>query len=102
MLLQMAKFQNKLIADGYCDKRGAGFCATATKLPKGEYGIEDVCIGLPSIIGYGGVKRVLEIPLDRTERAFLKKSADALKKVICSLDESEILVWVSNFDLSMC
>ena len=30
----MAKFQDKLIADGYCDNRGAGFCATATKLPK--------------------------------------------------------------------
>lgn len=61
-------------------------------LAQGEYGIEDVCIGLPSIIGYGGVKRVLEIPLDRTERALLKRSAEALKKVIGSLDESEILV----------
>lgn len=61
-------------------------------LANGEYGIEDVCIGLPSIIGYGGVKRVLEIPLDRTERALLKKSADALKEVIVRLDEAEILM----------
>ena len=60
-------------------------------LANGEYGIEDVCIGLPAIVGYGGVKRVLEIPLDRTERALLKRSADALKNVIESLDESEIL-----------
>ena len=60
-------------------------------LAGGEYGIKDVCIGLPSIIGYGGVKRVLEIPLDRTERALLKKSADALKEVIGRLDESEIM-----------
>ena len=60
-------------------------------LANGEYGIKDVCIGLPSIIGYGGVKRVLEIPLDRTERALLKKSADALKEVIERLDESEIM-----------
>ena len=60
-------------------------------LASGEYGLEDVCIGLPSIIGYGGVKRVLEIPLDRTERALLKKSADALKEVIGRLDESEIM-----------
>ena len=60
-------------------------------LANGEYGIKDVCIGLPAIVGYGGVKRVLEIPLDRTERALLKKSADALKKVIESLDESEIM-----------
>ena len=40
----MAKFQDKLIADGYCDNRGAGFCATATKLPKGEYGIVALCV----------------------------------------------------------
>jgi hypothetical protein len=40
----MAKFQEKLIADGYCDNRGAGFCATATKLPKGEYGLVALCV----------------------------------------------------------
>lgn len=40
----MAKFQDKLIADGYCDNRGAGFCATATKLPRGENGIVALCV----------------------------------------------------------
>lgn len=40
----MAKFQDKLIADGYCDNRGAGFCATATKLPNGEYGMVALCV----------------------------------------------------------
>ena len=40
----MAKFQEKLIADGYCDNRGAGFCATATQLPKGEYGLVALCV----------------------------------------------------------
>lgn len=40
----MAKFQDKMIADGYCDNRGAGFCATATKLPKGEYGMVALCV----------------------------------------------------------
>jgi len=40
----MAKFQDKLIADGYCDNRGAGFCATATTLPKGEYGMVALCV----------------------------------------------------------
>ena len=61
-------------------------------LANGEYGIKDVCIGLPSIIGYGGVKRVLEIPLDRTERALLQKSADALREVIEKLDEAKIMI----------
>lgn len=40
----MAKFQEKLISDGYCDSRGAGFCATATTLPKGEYGMVALCV----------------------------------------------------------
>lgn len=40
----MSKFQEKLIADGYCDNRGAGFCATATQLPKGEYGMVALCV----------------------------------------------------------
>ena len=40
----MGKFQDKLISDGYCDNRGAGFCATATKLPRGEYGIVALCV----------------------------------------------------------
>ena len=40
----MANFQEKLIAEGYCDDRGAGFCATATKLPRGEYGMVALCV----------------------------------------------------------
>ena len=40
----MSKFQEKLIADGYCDERGAGFCATATQLPNGEYGLVALCV----------------------------------------------------------
>lgn len=30
--------------DGYCDERGAGFCATATQLPRGEYGLVALCV----------------------------------------------------------
>ena len=40
----MAKFQDKLVSDGYCDSRGAGFCATATKLPNGESGMVALCV----------------------------------------------------------
>lgn len=40
----MGKFQDNLVADGYCDSRGAGFCATATRLPNGEYGIVALCV----------------------------------------------------------
>lgn len=40
----MSPFQEKLAAQGYCDERGAGFCATATKLPDGELGLVALCV----------------------------------------------------------
>ena len=40
----MTKFQEKLIAEGYCDDRGAVFYATATKLPNGEFGMVALCV----------------------------------------------------------
>ena len=40
----MYKFQAKLTADGYCDNRAAGFCATATKLPNKEHGLAALCV----------------------------------------------------------
>ncbi len=39
-----SKFQMGLIEKGYCDERGAGFCATATQLPRGEYGLVALCV----------------------------------------------------------
>lgn len=40
----MSKFQDKLVADGYCDERGAGFRATAVPLPNGECGLMVLCV----------------------------------------------------------
>ena len=40
----MVKFQDRLVADGYCDSRAAGFCATATNLPRGEHGFVALCV----------------------------------------------------------
>lgn len=42
----MAKYtyQQKLTDTGYCDERGAGFCASATCLPGGEYGLVTLCV----------------------------------------------------------
>ena len=37
-------FQQKLLENGYCDSRGAGFCATVVRLPRGEYGLVSLCV----------------------------------------------------------
>ena len=59
----MAKFQDKLIADGYCDARGAGFCATATSLPSG---VREHVLYLYDVDMRGNIGELLhEIPLER-------------------------------------
>lgn len=59
---------------------------TVSSLIKGQYGIEDVYLGTPSIIGYGGVKNVLEVPIDSSELERLKASANTLKDYIKNID----------------
>lgn len=51
----------------------------------GHYGINDVCLGVPSIIGREGVVEVLDIPLDKEETEKLAQSAQVLKSEIKSL-----------------
>jgi len=58
---------------------------TASTLLDGQYGIEDVCLSLPVVLGRSGVERVLEIPLSKDEEKALRHSADTLKKVIASV-----------------
>ncbi len=48
----------------------------------GPYGLHDVCIGLPCIVGRSGVKRILEFPLSESEHQSLEASAEAISSVI--------------------
>lgn len=48
----------------------------------GEYGLEDIFIGAPSVIGKNGVKWVLEVPLTDIEDERMKESANTLKEII--------------------
>ena len=52
---------------------------------EGHYGINDVCLGVPSIIGRNGVEEVLDIPLDEMESKKLAESASVLKSEIDGL-----------------
>jgi malate dehydrogenase len=46
----------------------------------GEYGLKDLCFGVPALLGRGGVERVLEVELTATERAALDASAQAVRE----------------------
>jgi L-lactate dehydrogenase len=54
---------------------------------EGEYDIDGVCLGVPCVVGEGGIKQVLEIPLDESERGKLLASAKKIKAIASSLDE---------------
>ena len=49
---------------------------------RGQYGIEDICLSIPSILGKDGVEKVLEIKLNEGELNNLRKSAEELKKLV--------------------
>ncbi len=48
----------------------------------GEYGIKGVYVGVPVVIGAGGVERIIEIPLNKDERAMFDKSVAAVEGLI--------------------
>ena len=54
-------------------------------LPRGEYGLQNLALSLPTVVGHAGVEKVLEIPLSSEEHAALMASADQLHEVIARL-----------------
>jgi len=61
------------------DKRKILPCAAYLK---GEYGYNDLFIGVPVKLGRNGLEEVIEIKLEADEAAALKKSADAVKELV--------------------
>ena len=55
----------------------------------GEYGIEDLYVGVPVVIGAGGVERIVEVEFTDSEKAAFDKSCDAVRELI---DASKKLV----------
>jgi malate dehydrogenase len=49
---------------------------------QGEYGIKDLYVGVPAKLGAKGLEQVIEVELTESERALLRKSADAVSELI--------------------
>ncbi|MFZ3453557.1 L-lactate dehydrogenase [Arthrobacter sp. 7Tela_A1] len=54
-------------------------------LLRGEYGLSGVALALPSIVGSGGVYKMLEMPLDEHELGLLQDSAETLQQNLAAL-----------------
>jgi malate dehydrogenase len=48
----------------------------------GEYGIKDLYVGVPTVIGARGVERIVEIQLNSSERTMFEKSAEAVATLV--------------------
>lgn len=53
---------------------------------RGEYGIEDLFIGVPVLLGRNGIERIIELDLEKEELDQLKESANAVRKGVADLD----------------
>jgi len=68
MVEAIVRDQRRLIpCAAYCDR---------------EYGVGGYYVGVPAVIGAGGVERIIELDLSQPERAAFQKSIDAVKKLV--------------------
>ena len=60
-----------------CDQQKIFPCST---LLEGEYGLTDLCIGVPVILGKNGIEKIVEIQLSDAEKAHMQTSAEGVSK----------------------
>ena len=51
---------------------------------KGAYGLDGMYVGVPTIIGAGGIERIVDIKLNAAEQAMMDKSIDAVKGLVAA------------------
>ena len=52
---------------------------------QGEYGLKDLYIGVPAIIGKNGVERIIELQLNAEEKIMFDSSVEAVKKLVAEI-----------------
>ena len=53
---------------------------------RGEYGIENLFVGVPVLLGRNGIERIVELDLEKEEMDLLKESANAVRKGVEELE----------------
>jgi malate dehydrogenase len=66
-----------------CDQKKIFPCST---LLDGEYGLSDLCIGVPVVLGRNGIEKIVDVPLSAAEKAHMIESAVGVKKTNDLLD----------------
>jgi len=53
---------------------------------QGEYGLSDIYLGVPVVLGKNGIEKIIELHLNDAEKALLSESVEAVKSVMAVLD----------------
>jgi malate dehydrogenase len=78
--MRPADFSGIAMAEAYLnDQKRILPCAAYVT---GEYGVKDLYVGVPVMIGAGGVEKVVEIELDDEAKGNLQVSVDAVKELL--------------------
>jgi malate dehydrogenase len=56
----------------------------------GQYGVDGLFVGVPVVLGRGGVERIIEIDLTEDEKAALAHSVDAVRNTCAAVDQAEL------------
>ena len=65
------------------DKKRVLACAC---LCEGEYGVQGLYVGVPCVLGAGGVERILEVELDAEERKLFDASLEHVRKLVAEIE----------------
>lgn len=60
-----------------CDQKKIFPCST---LLEGEYGLNDICIGVPVVLGRNGIEEIVQLDLTDAENEHMNRSAEGVRK----------------------
>jgi malate dehydrogenase len=73
------------MAEAYLrDRKRVQACAAHLN---GEYGVKGIYVGVPVIIGAGGVEKIIEIELNNEEKKMFDSSAESVKTLVEALEK---------------
>ena len=56
------------------------------RLLSGQYNLKDIYLGVPVVLGKGGIEKIIELDLNDEEKEMLNESADSVRSVMQVLD----------------
>lgn len=78
-----------VMAEAILKDRGDVLCASV--LLEGEYGFDDVCIGVPIVLGASGCRKILKYKLNDTEKAAFEQSVASVAELITILKNEQMV-----------